>query len=378
MMIYVVKSGDTINTIARNYGTSPDEIALINGLENPDALVIGQSIYISDNITEKYYNLQINGYAYSFIKKDVLENTFKYLTFVTFFTYGFTEEGKLIEPQTEENLQTVKESNVKPIMLISTLTSEGGFSNELANKILNDEYSQDILIENIVNNIEEKGYYGLDIDFEFILPEDKENYSGFVRKAKEKLSEKGYILIVSLAPKTSSDQKGLLYEAHDYYAIGQIADYVLIMTYEWGYTYGPPMAVAPINKVIEVLNYAVSEIEREKIFMGVPNYGYDWRMPYIRGETKAQSISNTEAINRAVRYNAEIMFDELAMSPYYEYTDEEGNGHIVWFEDARSIEAKTGLVYRYGFTGISIWNIMNLFTQGYNLIYDSFNVVKKI
>ena len=263
-------------------------------------------------------------------------------------------------------------------MLISTLTSEGGFSNELANKILNDEYSQDILIENIVNNIEEKGYYGLDIDFEFILPEDKENYSGFVRKAKEKLSEKGYILIVSLAPKTSSDQKGLLYEAHDYYAIGQIADYVLIMTYEWGYTYGPPMAVAPINKVIEVLNYAVSEIEREKIFMGVPNYGYDWRMPYIRGETKAQSISNTEAINRAVRYNAEIMFDELAMSPYYEYTDEEGNGHIVWFEDARSIEAKTGLVYRYGFTGISIWNIMNLFTQGYNLIYDSFNVVKKI
>ena len=377
-MIYVVKSGDTINTIARNYGTSPDEIALINGLENPDALVIGQSIYISDNITEKYYNLQINGYAYSFIKKDVLENTFKYLTFVTFFTYGFTEEGKLIEPQTEENLQTVKESNVKPIMLISTLTSEGGFSNELANKILNDEYSQDILIENIVNNIEEKGYYGLDIDFEFILPEDKENYSGFVRKAKEKLSEKGYILIVSLAPKTSSDQKGLLYEAHDYYAIGQIADYVLIMTYEWGYTYGPPMAVAPINKVIEVLNYAVSEIEREKIFMGVPNYGYDWRMPYIRGETKAQSISNTEAINRAVRYNAEIMFDELAMSPYYEYTDEEGNGHIVWFEDARSIEAKTGLVYRYGFTGISIWNIMNLFTQGYNLIYDSFNVVKKI
>ena len=100
-MIYVVKSGDTINTIARNYGTSPDEIALINGLENPDALVIGQSIYISDNITEKYYNLQINGYAYSFIKKDVLENTFKYLTFVTFFTYGFTEEGKLIEPQTE-------------------------------------------------------------------------------------------------------------------------------------------------------------------------------------------------------------------------------------------------------------------------------------
>ncbi|MBR1738576.1 MAG: LysM peptidoglycan-binding domain-containing protein [Firmicutes bacterium] len=376
-MIYIVKSGDTITDIAKNYGTTPEELILLNGLEYPDTLLVGQSIYINDNISEKYYRLQVNGYAYPFVKKDVLKNTLKFLTFVTFFTYGFTPEGELIEPETEERLQTVLDSNVKPIMLISTLTSEGGFSNELANKILNDPSSQDILIENIVNNIEEKGYYGLDIDFEFVLPEDRESYTEFVRKAKDKLSERGYILIVSLAPKTSSDQKGLLYEAHDYYAIGQIADYVLIMTYEWGYTYGPPMAVAPINKVIEVLNYAVTQIEREKIFMGVPNYGYDWPMPYVRGETKAQSISNVEAINRAIRYNAEIMFDELSMSPYYEYTDEEGNGHIVWFEDARSIEAKMNLVYRYGFTGISIWNIMNFFPQGYNLIYDSFDIVKR-
>lgn len=59
----------------------------------------------------------------------------------------------------------------------------------------------------------------------------------------------GYSFSVALAPKISQEQSGLLYTAHDYGAVGSIADKVIIMTYEWGYTYGEPMAVAPIDKV---------------------------------------------------------------------------------------------------------------------------------
>jgi spore germination protein len=137
------------------------------------------------------------------------------------------------------------------------------------------------------------------------------------------------------------------------------------MTYEWGYTYGPPMAVAPIPNIRAVLNYAVTQIARNKIYMGMPNYGYDWPLPYIRGTTRAQSISNVEAVRLAREYNAEILYDETAQSPHFQYTNTSGELHEVWFEDARSIRAKLALVTEFGFLGIGYWNLMRPFPQNW-------------
>ena len=89
------------------------------------------------------------------------------------------------------------------------------------------------------------------------------------------LHQVGLSLHVDLAPKTHPDQEGLLYEGHDYGAVGTIADSVLLMTYEWGYAYGLPMAVAPLPQVAQVVRYAVTEIPPGKIQLGIPNYGYD-------------------------------------------------------------------------------------------------------
>mgnify|MGYP000081502167 CR=1 FL=1 len=119
-------------------------------------------------------------------------------------------------------------------------------------------------------------------------------------KLKELMNENGYKASVAVAPKTSAEQKGLLYEGMDYRLLGENADSVFLMTYEWGYTYGPPMAVAPINKVREVVEYAVTEIPAQKLVMGIPNYGYDWQLPYERGITRAITIGNEEAVSIAV------------------------------------------------------------------------------
>ena len=145
------------------------------------------------------------------------------------------------------------------------------------------------------------------------------------------------------------------------------------MTYEWGYTYGPPMAVAPLNKVKEVVDYALTEIPGDKIYLGVPNYGYDWRLPFIRGESKAEKLTNAEAVLRATEYNAEILFDEKAAAPYYYYTDKEGYSHVVWFEDARSISKKLGLASSNGLYGLGYWNYMSYYAENQlvlNALYD--------
>ncbi len=77
-----------------------------------------------------------------------------------------------------------------------------------------------------------RGFAGVDIDFEYIPAADAEAYAAFIRAARERLEPNGVTVMVALAPKTSADQPGLLYEAHDYQALGQAADDVLLMTYE--------------------------------------------------------------------------------------------------------------------------------------------------
>lgn len=222
-----------------------------------------------------------------------------------------------------------------------------------------------------------KNYFGLNIDFEYIFPQDRESYNNFIRKAAASLREAGFILTTSLAPKTSAAQSGLLYEAHDYPEHGKTVDHVILMTYEWGYTYGPARPVAPLNLVEQVIQYAVSVIPSQKIFMGIPNYGYDWTLPFVRGSA-AKSISNPEAVNLAARVGARIFFDNTAQSPHFNYYDANGRRHEVWFEDARSINAKLRLANLYGLGGVSYWTINSFFAQNWVVLNSLFNVEKVI
>lgn len=138
------------------------------------------------------------------------------------------------------------------------------------------------------------------------------------------------------------------------------------------------MAVSPINKVKEVLDYAVTEIDPKRIFMGIPNYGYNWTLPYIRGESVAPSVSNVQAVDLAREYGAEILFDEVAQAPYFYYTDSNGSEHVVWFEDARSIYTKLMTAFNYDFLGVSYWNIMKFFPQNWLVLNQLFNIYKVI
>src|SRR5699024_7378233 len=156
------------------------------------------------------------------------------------------------------------------------------------------------------------------------------------------------LLSTALAPKTSSTQQGLLYEAHDYAVHGEIVDFSNIMTYEWGYSAGPPLPVSPINEVEKVLRYAISVMPSNKILMEQNLYGYDWTLPFIQGESFARALSPQQAIQLAYEQQVEIEFDATAQAPFFHYTDDEGLEHIVWFEDARSIQAKFDLIKDLG------------------------------
>ncbi len=372
--VYTVQPGDTLSSVARETGVSTRVLLQNNpNLRGESVIYPGQTLVLRYR-GEKRGTLSVNGYAYPYIDKGLLQRTLPYLTNITPFTYGITPSGGLVDLDDQAIIAAAKQMDVAPLMHLSTLTEQGGFSNELASLVLNDMAVQDQLVANIKAKLRQRGYAGLDVDFEFVFAQDAGPYAAFIRRLRQELSPLGYPVIVALAPKTSADQKGLLYEGHDYAALGQAADQLLLMTYEWGYTYGPPMAVAPLPNVRRVVEYALTEIPAQKLWLGVPNYGYDWPLPFVQGQSKATSISNQYAVQLALRYGAAIQYDQTAQSPWFRYTDGQGREHEVWFEDARSIQAKLALIPEYGLYGAGYWNLMRPFPQNWVVLSGEYDI----
>lgn len=382
MDIYVVTPGDTIDSIARAFGTSADSVIYDNQLVYPYALAVGQALLITypgeaplsaETGSFPKPSIQTGGYAYTYISPWVLAQTLPFLTELFIFSYGFTPEGTLILPPLDDRwmIQAAIGQNVRPILTLTPLDSSGQFNNNLITSVLQNETYKWTLIYQLLDTLQTKNFAGIDIDFEYIKSSDRDAFTAFVTELAETIRPYGYTVSAALAPKTSADQKGLLYEGKDYAALGAAADSVLLMTYEWGYKHGPSMAVAPLNMVRRVVEYAVTEIPPEKIHLGIPNYGYDWPLPYEQGVTTAVTIGNVEAVQIAIQHGAAIQFDETAQSPYFRYM-QDGVLHEVWFEDVRSISAKSDLIQEFGLSGAGWWQIMRWWRAGWLLFYDRF------
>lgn len=374
MEIYVVKAGDTVDTIASAQGVSVDTIIYNNQLEYPYPLAIGQALLLSKGESAQVRKaVEVGGYAYPYISPDILGQTLPYLSKLFVFSYGFTLEGDLVYPATDDTfmIEMAAASQTAPILTVTPFGPDGRFNNYLISRIVTDMDAQNHFIEQLTETVLQKGFRGVDIDFEYILAQDREPFAQFVSNVREAVNALGYPVSVALAPKTSDEQKGTLYEGKDYRLLGEAADSVLLMTYEWGYTYGPPMAVAPIRNVRQVVDYAVTRIPRDKINLGIPNYGYDWTLPFEQGVSRARTINNIQAVQIAIENDAEILFDETAQSPYFHYF-RDGKEHEVWFEDVRSMQAKFRLVEEYDLRGMGYWQIMRLFRANWLLLADEF------
>ena len=265
------------------------------------------------------------------------------------------------------------EAGVHPVLTLTPFGPDGNFNSFLITAMVNSEAAKDNLLASLLATLQEKDFRGVDIDFEYIRPEDRIPFADFVAQVRDFLSPYGYHVSVALAPKTSDTQTGTLYEGMDYRLLGEAADSVLLMTYEWGYTYGPPMAVAPLNKVRQVVEYALTRIPPSKIDLGIPNYGYDWTLPFVQGSSRASTVSNLEAVRLAIEADVPIEFDEVAMSPHFRY-EKDGRLHEVWFEDVRSYREKFSLLPSYGLRGMGYWQIMRFFRPNWLLLEDTFQI----
>lgn len=375
---YWVQPGDSLYTISRRFGIDANTLASVNALDPNRPLFIGLRLYIPP---QPKRSVESNAYVEprEQVSESLREDTRKaapLLTYLAPFSYQIQRDGTLSAPNLDQFPEIASQNNVTLMMVVTNLENDQ-FSAELASLILNNEELQNTLLDNIIATAREQGFRDIHFDMEFIRPDDREAYNTFLRRAAERIHQEGYLMSTALAPKVSATQTGEWYTAHDYRTHGEVADFVVIMTYEWGYSGGPPMPVSPINSVRRVLEYALTEMPGSKIMMGQNLYGYDWTLPYVPGGEYARALSPQAAINLAREQNVEIKYDYTAQAPHFDYIDEQGRAHKVWFEDARSIRAKFDLLKELGLRGISYWKLGLSFPQNWLLLEDNFEIVKR-
>lgn len=427
LQIHVVQRGESLYRIARAYGISYEEIAIANEIPDPSQLVTGQALVIpiegSFHVVQPGQSLYIIGGLYGISYQELANmngispsttlqvgqqlripsrtkrpiNTFLYveprdpipesmvnevrnrvgdLTFLGMFSYQVNRDGSLTPPVTDSILQIASDAGVTNALVVSNLENYA-FSPDLARAIFTNDAAQNQLFGNLIQIANDAGYREIHFDFELLYPEDRELYNNFLRKARDRIHMAGLRISAAVAPKASDVRTGI-YGAHDYATLGEILDYVMIMTYEWGYTYSDPQAVSPIQPVRSILNYAASVMPREKIFLGQNLYGYDWSSPFPpQGGQPARALSPQQAIQIALERDAEIQYDYQAQAPFFRYWDDAGVLHEVWFEDARSIQAKFNLMNELDIGGIMYWKLGLAFPQNWLLLRDNF-IIRKL
>ena len=375
MDIVIVKAGDTLRSLARRFGTTAESLARLNQLNDPAKLIPNMALLVPGGDRPAREEMLVNAYAYPNISDAVLDETLPALSMLCPFSRRLTPGGALTPLDDARPVEAALAQGVSPFLTVTNLGENGGFSSDVAHAVFTDQAVQDAAVESILSALAERPYAGVNLNLEYVYPYDRESYNQFLRRLSGLLHERGRYLSTAIAPKESAGQEGLLYSAHDYAAHGRFADWVVLMTYEWGYTYSAPQAVSPVNRIRRVLDYAVTQMPAGSILLGMSNYGYRWRLPWRQGDAAAV-VGNAAAINLAVSVGAELRYDETAQAPWFRYTDVEGTRREVWFEDVRSVRARLALVREYGLAGVSWWTVNRLFRPALRLQEALFDTMK--
>lgn len=267
----------------------------------------------------------------------------------------------------------------------------------LNHRLLTDPTVTDRYLSAIVNYTVEMGYPGFDLDMENISSGDRDAFSAFVAQLAGALHARGKTLTMAIPAKTSDVRTGWA-GPYDYAALGKSADLILLMTYDFSYSGGPPGSIAPQDWVDKVAAYAVSQMPAEKVLLGLAFYGYDWNK--TQGG-RARALIYPQAAALAKQYGTQIATDPTSLSATFSYSAKAGDPyplpaalpptqldisvrtppqctvkeattptatpkpapppaaiqeHVVWLEDGKSVLSKLEIAARHG-AGVGAWRL---------------------
>lgn len=424
MEIYVVQQGDTIDSIAQRFGVAATKLIVDNGIAMPGQLVVGQTLVITypeqvytvkdgdtlagiaetfhvpvmqllrnnPDLSNRQYvypgetivisfdnnmgEVLVAGYTYPYIRNDIHRMTLPSLTYQLILNYRFDGAGNMAG--TDEDvaiIQTAQIYGVASTLVLTAYSATGEIDIDVVIKILQDQQIQDKLIENLLNILKSKEYTGVNLAFQFINVANQQLYLNFLTKVSNRLHQDGYSVFLTLNPGLTYDGNNVTFEQINYADLSAASDGILFLSYDWGTIDRPPIQLSVVT-TSSLLDYIVSQVPLNKIRIGLPTLGYDWQLPYVPGQSRANALNFDSVLELAGQMNVVIQYDENTLSAFFEYVDINNQQHIVWFRDARSIDASLKILQSYGIEGIGIWNIMYYFSQMWLVINTQYQIRK--
>lgn len=376
--IHTVQEGDSLISIAVTYGVSVFQL-----LRNNPYLSERENIYPGETIVISYNNhqalLNTCGFINPFVNIIVLNKTLPFLTYLAIFGYQSNTDATISEVEDDDIIRLSKEYGVAPLMFLSTLTLQGVGSIETSYAILESDELINLHINNILETLRRKGFYGVLIALQFLNSDNLSLYENYLIKLSSLLNSEGYQTFISITPFTITNINEVTFDEIDYSILGQEAGILAIMNYTWGSNFGPPLPITSIDKLSNFLDYIVPQVAPDKLVIGVPVIGYDWELPYALGVSRAFSLNILSVIDLARDAEATIQFDEISQTPFFEYSVTRGETsiqHIVWFIDARTVNEVVKLGLSFGIPGSGIWNVMTYYPQMWLVINSQYEVEK--
>lgn len=371
LLTHLVEEGDRLEDIAAFYNVSVIQLLRNNPqLASREYLYPGEELIIHYSI-EKPNELSVNGYAYPFIDRDILRKTLPYLTYLTIFYYRITGDGELVDIDDQQLIDTARLYGVAPIMCIAAISQTGDTDVAGIHNILTNTDLQETLIGHTLDILKAKSYYGLNIDIQNVLPEDRQRYVDFVAAISGHVRKEGYYVNITLTPRTFVTGTDIMYQGPEYAVLGRLTDGTMLLSYEWGHAHSPQPAL-PITQIRALLDYSITQIPADKLSIGLPTIGYIWQLPFIPGYSVANAITHNSALALAKEVGADVQRDAASQAPYFTYTTD--HEYVVWFRDVRSTAALLDLVVEYNLEGIGIWNTMQFASALWLYINEQFTI----
>ena len=263
-------------------------------------------------------------------------------------------------------------------MHLAAITVLGEFDNELTYRLLNDGVFQDTLFENVLKVIRDKGYYGIIISAQYITSENQDLFLNYTRRFSERLSQDGYLTIIAINPKVNTLDDEVVYEDIDYSEFSDVVDSILFLQYTWGILDTPPSPVISINNLSVFLDSIHTQVDADKISIGIPVLGYMWELPYVAGFSSSNTLSIENIINLAINVGATIEFDEVSQTPFFIFENSSNNNvqYIVWYVYATTFDSLLKLLTEKGIYATGVWNIMSYFAQLWLVINSQYKIIK--
>lgn len=263
--------------------------------------------------------------------------------------FGLNKNGVIDEREVIAKVEIENLAKINNVVIIPTITND--FDPKRVTKFINSSTLQDSEIEKLITIAVERGYGGYDLDWEEISEKDKKVFVKFVSKFKQKLSAQNLKLSVTVHAQTGTSADWVGVRGQDIKELGKIADYIRVMAYDFHHSKSEPGPVTPLDKLKAVLNYTVKNVDKDKIVLGLPSYGYDWSE-----KNEGESIQYLDAIERFEKYAGQYKRDSDSGALWGNY-QKDNKSHTVWFEDKESTERKIEISQEFGVNRFCFWRI---------------------